>query len=348
MSLAERFQGEIVSCDSVAVYRGLEIGSAKPSASERARVPHHLLDVVTPAEYYTAGDYARAARAAIAAIPERGKLPIVTGGTGLYLRALLQGLFPGPQRSTALRERLLHRSQARGPLYLHRILQRLDPLSAGRIHQNDVPKVIRAIEVCLAAAQPMSAAIAGHRAAGTEALTGYRIVRIGLNPQRALLYDRINTRARAMFAQGLVEETRVLLASYGPTAAFDVLGYRQAVQYLQGAITLEQAVHAASQAIATMPNASTPGSAANQRCVGCRGLATTPNYARKRKDTFTLTRQNTAKHPFCHRPKAPRTPFPDTISESVNSMAGLVFTVRKARMQSARVKESRDLKNAEI
>ena len=247
MALAQRFHGEIVSCDSVAVYRGLEIGSAKPSASDRALVAHHLLDVVTPAGYYTAGDYARDARAAIAGIAERNKLPIVTGGTGLYLRALLQGLFPGPQRSVILRERLLRKSQSRGPLYLHRILQRLDPLSAGRIHQNDVPKVIRAIEVCLAAAQPMSEAIAEHATAGRAALTGYRVVRIGLDPQRALLYGRINSRARAMFAQGLMEETRALLAAYGPTPALDALGYRQAVQYLDGAITMEQAVAAASQ-----------------------------------------------------------------------------------------------------
>ena len=157
---------------------GLEIGSAKPSAEQRKQVPHHLLDVVTPDAFYTAGDYSRAARAAIAAIAARGKLPIVTGGTGLYLRALLQGLFPGPQRSAALRDRLLRKAETRGPAVLHRILKRLDPASAARIHANDVAKVIRAIEVTLAAGQPMSEAWKE----GREPLTGYRVLRLGLDP----------------------------------------------------------------------------------------------------------------------------------------------------------------------
>ncbi len=158
VALAQRFAGEIVSCDSVAVYRGLEIGSAKPSAEQRQLIPHHLLDVVDPDAFYTAGDYSRAAREAIAGIVRRGRLPIVTGGTGLYLRALLQGLFPGPQRAPALRERLLRKAETQGPLRLHRILKRLDPASAARIHANDTAKVIRAIEVTLAASRPMSEA----------------------------------------------------------------------------------------------------------------------------------------------------------------------------------------------
>ena len=158
IALGTQFDGEIVSCDSVAVYRGLEIGSAKPSAEQRRLVPHHLLDVVAPDAFYTAGDYAREARATIAEISGRGKLAIVTGGTGLYLRALLQGLFAGPQRSAALRERLLRRAETRGPAGLHRILRRLDRASAARIHANDVAKVIRAIEVTLAGSRPMSEA----------------------------------------------------------------------------------------------------------------------------------------------------------------------------------------------
>ena len=187
VALGRRFDGEIVSCDSVAVYRGLEIGSAKPSAEQRKLVPHHLLDVVAPDAFYTAGDYAREARAAIAAIASRGRLPIVTGGTGLYLRALLQGLFPGPQRSVALRERLLRRAKARGAGSLHRILKRLDPASAARIHPNDLAKVIRAIEVTLAASRPMSEVWKE----GREALTGYRVLRLGLDPGRQQLYARI-------------------------------------------------------------------------------------------------------------------------------------------------------------
>lgn len=243
VALGQQFDGEIVSCDSVAVYRGLEIGSAKPSAEQRKLVPHHLLDVVAPDAFYTAGDYSREARAALAGITARGKLPIVTGGSGLYLRALLQGLFPGPQRSAALRDRLQRKSETRGAPFLHRILKRLDPVSAARIHTNDIAKVIRAIEVTLAGSQPMSEAWKE----GREALTGYRILRLGLDPQRGQLYDRINARARAMFAVGLLEEARELIARYGHSPALDSLGYRQAAQYLGGSLTLEQAIDAASQ-----------------------------------------------------------------------------------------------------
>jgi tRNA dimethylallyltransferase len=243
VTLARQFDGEVVSCDSVAVYRGLEIGSAKPSAEQRQQVPHHLLDVVTPDAFYTAGDYSRDARAAIAGIAGRGRLPIVTGGTGLYLRALLQGLFPGPQRSAPLRDRLLRKAETQGPGGLHRILKRLDPASAARIHANDVAKVIRAIEVTLAACRPMSEAWKE----GREALSGYRVLRVGLDPERGLLYERINARARAMFAQGLIEETRELIARYGRPPALGSLGYRQATQYLAGELTLEQAITAASQ-----------------------------------------------------------------------------------------------------
>jgi tRNA dimethylallyltransferase len=243
VALAQRFHGEIVSCDSVAVYRGLEIGSAKPSAEQRKLVPHHLLDVVDPDAFYTAGDYSRAARDAIAGIVGRGTLPIVTGGTGLYLRALLQGLFPGPQRSVALRDRLLRKAETRGPLRLHQILRRLDPASAARIHANDTAKVIRAIEVTLGGSRPMSEAWK----VGREVLTGYRVLRLGLDPARPQLYERINARARAMFAQGLVEETQQLIARYGRLPALDSLGYRQAAQHLAGELTLEQAIAAASQ-----------------------------------------------------------------------------------------------------
>jgi tRNA dimethylallyltransferase len=243
VALGRRFDGEIVSCDSVAVYRGLEIGSAKPSAEHRKLVPHHLLNVVDPDAFYTAGDYSRAAREAIAGVVGRGRLPIVTGGPGLYLRALLQGLFPGPQRSVALRDRLLRKAETRGPLSLHRILKRIDPASAARIHVNDTAKVIRAIEVTLAAARPMSEAWKE----GSQALTGYRVLRLGLDPARPQLYQRINDRAEDMFAQGLIEETRELRARYGRSPALDSLGYRQAAQYLDGTLTYEQAVAAASQ-----------------------------------------------------------------------------------------------------
>ena len=156
LELARRFHGEIVNCDSVAMHREFEIGTAKPSRAERAEVAHHLVDVVDPMSEVTAGEYARQAREAVREIAGRERLPIVSGGTGLYLRAMLEGLFAGPQRSEGLRERLRGRAGQRGSEYLHRILGRLDPAAAGRIHANDLPKVIRAIEVCLGARRPMS------------------------------------------------------------------------------------------------------------------------------------------------------------------------------------------------
>ncbi|MGC2584524.1 MAG: tRNA (adenosine(37)-N6)-dimethylallyltransferase MiaA, partial [Acidobacteriaceae bacterium] len=184
LTLAGRFHGEIVSCDSVAVYRDMEIGTAKPSPDERSQVSHHLLDILPPDHFCTAGDYSRLARQALTAITARGHLPIVTGGTGLYLRALLDGLFPGPQRSEDLRHRLRQSARLHGSSWLHRLLSRLDPTAAERIHANDEPKLIRALEVCLAARQPLTDAWK----AGRDPLTGYRILRIGLDPPRAGLY----------------------------------------------------------------------------------------------------------------------------------------------------------------
>jgi tRNA dimethylallyltransferase len=245
VALAERFHGEVVNCDSVAMYCEFEIGTAKPTASERARTPHHLLDFVDPTGYITAGEYTRLARQALADIKSRGNLPIVVGGTGLYLRALLDGLFAGPQRSEELRERLRLRVEQNGADYLHRVLHRLDPSAAAKIHANDIPKLIRAIEVCLASRQKMTEMWKQ----GRDPLTGFRILRVGLNPNRDALYARINQRAERMFESGLVEETRRLLAKYGmearPLASH---GYRQAVQQLQGEIDPKTALQAAQQA----------------------------------------------------------------------------------------------------
>jgi tRNA dimethylallyltransferase len=242
--LAERMNGEIVSCDSVAVYRELEIGTAKPSKEERRRVPHHLIDLANPEELITAGDYSRLARQAIADIAIRGHLPIVVGGSGLYLRALLEGLFAGPPRSEELRLRLRERAKERGADYLHKILRRIDPAAAQAIHANDVPKVVRALEVSISARAPMT----DLWQQGRDALQGFKILRVGLNPDREALYARINERARGMFSAGLLEETRLLMDRYGSTVwPLNSLGYKQAMQHLRGELSLEQAIIAAQQ-----------------------------------------------------------------------------------------------------
>src|SRR5204863_4091115 len=242
LKLAEQFGGKIVSCDSVAVYGELEIGTAKPTQAERSRVRHHLIDVASPAEEFSAGDYSRLARKAVTAIRDRGCLPIVVGGTGLYLRALLEGLFEGPTRSEQLRIRLRRSADQRTIEHLHRILSRLDPEAAARIHPNDTPKLIRAIEVCLLAGERLT--VMWDK--GRDPLTGFRPLRIGLEPERNALYTRINARCEAMFEAGLIAETRHLFSMYqSPDAAspsdprpiaraLGSLGYKQAVQHLRG------------------------------------------------------------------------------------------------------------------
>jgi tRNA dimethylallyltransferase len=244
IALAEEFGGEIISCDSVAVYREMEIGTAKPSLEERRMVPHHMIDVVAPDEACTAGDYSRGAREALAGIASRGRLPIVAGGTGLYLRALVDGLFPAPAVDPELRGRLRRLAETKGAAYLHRILCKLDARAAEAIHANDVPKVVRAIEVNLAAREPMSE----QWQKGRDALTGYRILRIGLAPARPLLYERINQRAAAMFERGLVEETERLVERYGyGCTPLGSLGYAQAIAVLRGEMTRSEAIAAAQQ-----------------------------------------------------------------------------------------------------
>jgi tRNA dimethylallyltransferase len=255
LAIARRFRAEIVNCDSVAMYREFEIGTAKPSPAERAEVPHHLLDCVDPLADVSAGEYARQARqvlreivlreTALSGNEQRRHLPVVSGGTGLYLRALLEGLFPGPRRSEELRNKLRGRAEKCGTEHLHRILRRLDFSAAGCIHANDVPKVIRAIEVCLASRRPMTELWRQ----GREPLHGFRILRLGLNPAREVLYARINQRAAKMFDAGLIAETERLLAKYGEHARpLASLGYKQAVQFLRGELDRESALAAAQQA----------------------------------------------------------------------------------------------------
>jgi tRNA dimethylallyltransferase len=202
----------------------MDLGTAKPTREERVRLPHHLIDVAEPDRPFTAGEYSRQARTALREIVGRGRLPIVTGGTGLDLRA-----------------RLAQSQSKHGKDWLHRLLIRLDPASAARIHANDTPKLIRAIEVCLAARKPLSEVMA------RDPLTGFRLLRIGLNPPRRHLYERLNQRAAAIFAAGLVTETSALLERYGPVKALDSLGYRQAMAVLAGTLSTEAAIEAAQQ-----------------------------------------------------------------------------------------------------
>jgi tRNA dimethylallyltransferase len=241
--------GEIVNFDSVQVYRGLDIGTAKVPAAERQGVPHHLIDIVDPTELFTAGDYARAAEFAVRDISARGRIPVLVGGTGFYLRGLLQGLSPGPVRDQVLRARLAERER-KSAGSLHRILARLDPASAARIHPNDKNKTMRALEVRLLEGAPLSSMFERGRAP----LTGFSPVKIGLDPPRNLLYARLNERSRRMFdpgpaGQSLADEVRRLLSEGVPADAkpFESLGYKQTLQMLQGRISAGQALESAQQ-----------------------------------------------------------------------------------------------------
>ena len=244
LDIAQLFDGELVGCDSVQIYRHFNLGTAKTPPSERRGIPHHLIDVVDPDGVFTAGEYARAGRAVLAEITSRGRLPVVVGGTGFYLRALLEGLFPGPLRDEGLRERL-GRIEAQRPGFLHRLLRRLDKPAAARIHPNDSNKLTRAIEVSLLGRKPMSEQFE----AGRDPLTGYRILKIGLAPQRALLNQRLDERLARMF-DGLVGEVRSILAMGYPRSAkpFESLGYKEALAVVEGRGTPEEVLAAAQLA----------------------------------------------------------------------------------------------------
>lgn len=231
LQLAIWFKGEIVNCDSVQVYKGLDIGSAKTPEAERLGIPHHLLDVIRADGELTAGDYAREAGKVLQAIRGRGTLPVIVGGTGFYLRALLDGLSPAPTRNSGLRERLADLAQRR-PGALHRFLRRQDARAAQRIHPNDRQKLMRAIE------------LAGQITEPREGLAGFRVLKIGLNPERPALYERLNQRSRWMFENGLLSETEAILKD-GVSAsakALGTLGYRQAVGVLMQGWTVEEAI----------------------------------------------------------------------------------------------------------
>ena len=239
LAIAAAFGGEVVNCDSLQVYRYFDIGTAKLPLEERRGIAHHLMDIANPDELFTAGEYARLARAAIAEISDRGRLPVVAGGTGFYLRALLDGLFEGPMRNQALRDRLATREERR-PGSLHRLLRQFDAESAARIHANDVPKVTRALEVCLVTRRPVSQMYRE----GRDALRGYRTLKIGLSPDRDALYKNLDVRCAAMFESGLIGEVKRILAMGYPAASkpFESHGYKQALQLLNGELSPKEAV----------------------------------------------------------------------------------------------------------
>lgn len=236
LALAEFLDGEIVNCDSVQLYRYLDIGTAKTPLAERRGIPHHLIDILDPDQVFTAGDYQRAGRRALLEIASRGKVPIVAGGSGFYLRALIDGLFEGPQRDQELRSRL----SLRKPGSLHRLLGRFDPAAASRIHPNDINKLIRALEVRLLSNAPITSLYQHNRCP----LEGFDIVKIVLDPPREELAARINERCESMFRAGLVEETRSILSMGFPrdSKALESIGYRESLLYLKGQIGLEEAL----------------------------------------------------------------------------------------------------------
>jgi tRNA dimethylallyltransferase len=230
--VALRHGGEIVSCDSTAVYRGFDIGTDKVPAAERRGVPHHLIDVADPTDEYTAARYAGDAVQAIAQIYARGHRPIIVGGTGFYYRALVRGLFPGPGADATLRARLEAIAARRGVERLHRMLMRVDPPSAARIQPRDRKRMIRALEVYYLTGTPLT----DHFAATVSPLSGYETIAVALSPPVALIHERVARRVDAQFEHGLMDEIRGLLARGVPESArpFGGLVYRQALEYLHG------------------------------------------------------------------------------------------------------------------
>jgi tRNA dimethylallyltransferase len=239
ISLAQQFHGEVISCDALQVYRGMDIGTAKPGNEEQRGIRHHLLDIRNPDEDFSAGEYQRRARQALDEIRNRKHLPVVVGGTGFYFRALTRGLFDGPGRSEELRARMSAIIARGGGPRVYRALQRVDPKAAARISPADSSRTIRAYEVYLATGKPIS----WWQDQESPSLSDFRWLRLGPNWPRPALYERINRRVDKMFQAGLVAEVEKLLEHYSRTAhAFKAIGYRQVVEYLEGKRSLDDAV----------------------------------------------------------------------------------------------------------
>ncbi|MCB1054453.1 MAG: tRNA (adenosine(37)-N6)-dimethylallyltransferase MiaA [Acidobacteria bacterium] len=246
LDLAERLGGEIINADALQVYRGFDIGTAKPSAEERARVPHHLVDILDPTERYSAGEFARRARVAIDDIRSRHRVPLVVGGSGLYIRALFEGLSPVPPGDETVRRQLRDRLADEGLPVMLEELRALDPEGADRLPAGDTQRILRALEVVLVSGEPLSSWVA-RRPFGAHPLEG---LKIGLTLPRAVLYDRIARRTQRMVASGWVGEVRGILASGVPrdSPAFQAIGYRQLVRHVEGTCSLDEAVSEIVQA----------------------------------------------------------------------------------------------------
>ena len=244
--LAERLGGEVVACDSTQLYRGFDIGTAKPSVNERRGIPHHLIDILRPDEEATAGGYRELALSVLADLRQRNRVPVLTVGTGLYLRALLDGLAEVPQRSEELRERLRADAREHGTGYLHGVLRRLDGEAAEKIAAADGQKLIRAIEICLLTQKPISEV---HRE-GRTPLQDWRVLKIGLLPPREALHERIHARTQGMLDRGWLREVQSLLASglREDAKPFDFIGYRELRSVLHEALSIEEARAAIQQA----------------------------------------------------------------------------------------------------
>jgi tRNA dimethylallyltransferase len=233
IAIAERFNGEIINCDSTAVYRGFDIGTDKVPVAQRRGIPHHLIDIADPTDEYTAAQFARDAAAAVQDIHARGKLPILVGGTGFYYRALTRGLFPGPGKDAALRERLERIARRKGVQALHRMVSRVDPASGGRIQPRDLKRLVRALEVYFQTGKPLTA----HFEATVSPLPpDVRVGAVALRMPAAWLAERLARRVDEQFEAGLIDEIRALLAAGVPPEArpFGGLVYRQAMEYLKG------------------------------------------------------------------------------------------------------------------
>ncbi len=239
VALAQRFRGEIVTCDALQVYRNMDIGTAKPTAAECGGIPHHMLDLRDPCETFSAGDYQREGREVLRAIRARGRIPMVVGGTGFYLRTLIDGLFEGPGRSVDLRARMRAIVARRGPEIIHKLLYRVDPETAARLAAADTDRNIRAYEIYLQSGQTMS----WWQGRPKQRVQGFTWLKLGIFWPREELYARIDRRVMDMFQGGLIDEVRRLLEAFPENChAFKAIGYRQVAEYLRGECGLEEAI----------------------------------------------------------------------------------------------------------